>query len=143
MKIIEEIEGLVSSKLAVMKTMMSIIKLETRLAGLSIFPLLLNVCMLLIVLMTLWASTMTLLGYFLIVTFDNPMLAIGSIVLLNLAIILGLSKYLAFNLKQMSFEKTREYILNKENEHGKETINRSDCNEGKNITISPNQSTRT
>jgi len=140
MKILEEIEGLVSSKICVIKTIISIIKLETRLAGLSIYPLLLNICMLLVVLIAMWGSTMLLLGYLVIFVSDSNLLAIISILLLNSGLFLGLLKYLMFNLKKMSFEKTREYIAKRESQDDKQEkeIDYANCNDGKNITIPTN-----
>ena len=138
MKIVEEIEGFFSSKLGVIKAVITIIKLETRLAGLSVFPLLLTMCMLFVVLIATWLSSLLLLGYFAKLMFDNIILAIVAVLLLNVGLFLGLLKYLAFNLKKMSFEKTRAYISNKEsNEHDKQekTINRSNSNDGKDITL--------
>ena len=140
MNIFDEIEGLVSSKISIIKTTLSIIKLETRLAGLSIYPLLLNICMLLIVLMTIWSSTMILLGHFALLAFDNTILAISSILLLNVGLLLGLMKYLMFNLQNMSFEKTRAYISSKESDDDKQEkkINYQNSSDGKNTTISTN-----
>ncbi len=138
MKIIEEIAGLVSGKLDVFKTIVSIIRLETRLAGLSVYPLLLNVCMLLIVLMAMWLSTLLLVGYLALLTFDSTIAAIIFILLLNGGLFLGLLKYLTFNLKKMSFEKTRKYVFNTESNHDDEQKTTSHCknrDDGKNITL--------
>jgi hypothetical protein len=70
--------------------------------------------MICIIIITLWLSFMTLLGYLIIVTLNNYWLAIGSIVLVNLLMLGGLIKYLTYNLKAMSFEKTRNYLSHKE-----------------------------
>ena len=137
MKLIEQIEGLVSNKIATLKTIFSIVKLEARLAGLSIFPLLLNVCMLFVILITLWLSIMFLIGYC-AVLFLGTFLSAGFLILfLNLSLLLGLLKYLKYNLNNMSFEKTRAYLSSKESSEDdklKKTLNRENCNDGKNIT---------
>ena len=141
MKIIEEVVGLVSSKLDVLKTMISIIKLETRLAGLSVYPLLLNILMLLIVVMALWLLILLLLGYFVVLVSNNVIMAMMLTILFNVAVCLGLLKYLAFNLKKMSFEKTREFILSKEidqNEKSKNTTSKKNCDDGKKIKMPTN-----
>ena len=130
MKLFDQIEGLVSGKLNVIKTVVSLIKLEARLAGLSVYPLLINVCMLFIVLITVWLSTMLLLGYLSIMAFSNAITAILIVLLINIMVFIGLLKYLMFNLKNMSFEKTREYFAHKESdEHGKleKTVDLQDC----------------
>ena len=140
MNILEEINGLVSNKIGVIKSVISIIKLETRLAGLSIYPLLLNVCMLIIVLIAIWFSCMLLLGYFTLSLFDNMITAISSILFLNVVLFVGLLKYLMFNLQKMSFEKTREFISRRENGHY-EQEKKNNCknsNDGKKTTTSRN-----
>lgn len=139
MSVIEEIEGYVSSKVKGIKTLFLMISLEAKLARLSIFPLIINVCMLFVVLITLWSSLMLLIGYFTILTFNNYFMAIGIIVLLNLALLFGLLKYLTYNLSNMSFEKTREYFSERErNEQNKleKTANCSDSNSGEQVTLS-------
>jgi hypothetical protein len=114
MKFIDEVEGYVSGQFNLIKNFVSLIKLEARLAGLTIVPLIVNVMMICIIIITLWLSFMTLLGYLIIVTLNNYWLAIGSIVLVNLLMLGGLIKYLTYNLKAMSFEKTRNYLSHKE-----------------------------
>jgi len=114
MNLLEQIEGLVSGKIEIIKTLISLIKLETRLAGLSVYPLLLNLVTMLIVLMTLWFSSMVLLGYFLMMLFASFMTAILSVLLINLLLLILLNYLFAANLHKMSFEKTRNYFLGKE-----------------------------
>lgn len=110
MNAIDELSGFVSSKLQVIYAIFSIIKLETRLAGLSVLPLLVNLCLLLIILMTTWASIMLVLGYCFYLYFANLLFSLLVICLINFVILMGLIRYLAFNLKNMSFAKTRELI---------------------------------
>lgn len=112
MKIVENIAGLVSSKIEILKSVTSIIKLETKLAALSIFPLIMNVCLLFVVLLSLWLSSMTLLGYSFHYLFNNTFISLGLLVLLNLIFFFVLYHSLLMNLKKMSFEKTREYFSN-------------------------------
>jgi hypothetical protein len=146
MKFFEQLEGLVSSKLATLKTIQSIFKLEARLAGLSVYPLLLNLCMLFVVLITFWLSAMLLIGYFALLYFGSVHLAIILIVFLNLGLLLALLKYLSFNLTNMSFEKTRTYLSSKESNEDdklKKTINRKNCPTGQNIAMPTNPSDKT
>lgn len=138
MDIFESIKGLVSGKSSVIKTLLVMIKLEARLAGDSILPFLLNVCMIFGVLITLWLLTMLLLGYVLMLAFDNKLYPLLIIWVLNIAVFVGLLKYLQFNLGNMSFEKTRNYFSKKRKnyENIEKTINNSPCDDGKNITTS-------
>lgn len=119
-KIIEHIEGLISSKFALFKTTLSIIKLEARLAGMTVYPLLLNLCFLFVVLITLWLSVIILIGYYSFLFFGTILLGIVSVLLLNLCLFFGLLKFLTYNLNNMSFEKTRACLSFKEgDEHDK------------------------
>ena len=110
MKIFEHLEGLASSYVGVTKTVLSIIKLETRLAGLTVYPLIINTCMVLIVLMTIWVSLMCLIGFLILHAFGNPLMAMSCVLALNIALLLILHFYLNYNLKNMSFEKSRAYF---------------------------------
>ncbi|MDI1352881.1 MAG: hypothetical protein PSV35_08995 [bacterium] len=114
MKLLEHLEGFISGKFHVAKTLLSLIKLEARLAGLSVFPLLLNLCLLFIVLMSVWFTTMLMLGYCFMLWIESPLAALFMVLALNLILLLMLIKYLTFNLKNMSFEKTRGYFSKKE-----------------------------
>ena len=140
MKIFEQVEGLASNYCSIIKTVVSIVTLETRLAGLSVYPLLLNICMLLIILMTVWASGMLILGYYLNLAFKSPIIALAFVLFTNLGLFFLLLNYLKFNLKSMSFEKTRDYFSNKgKNEHGdlEKTSDLPTCRNGKKIGVSP------
>ena len=110
MRFIHEMEGLVSSQLNLIKTGFSMTKLEARLAILSIYPLIINVCMLFVVLLSSWLTAMGMLFYGLMHVVDSLILALSGIFLFNLLILAILFKYLLFNLKNMSFEKTRAYL---------------------------------
>lgn len=110
MKAIDELTSLVSSKLEVFKAIFSLIKLEIRLAGLSVFPLLLNLCLLIVILLSTWISIMVLGGYVLEKLFDSIFLALVSVCGLNILFFIILLRYLKFNLKKMSFEKTRQIL---------------------------------
>ncbi|MBI2785313.1 MAG: hypothetical protein HYX60_02980 [Legionella longbeachae] len=110
MEAFKQLESLVTAKIDVVKSICSIIKLEAKLAGLSIFPLLLNICMLLVVLISVWLTTTLLLGYLIFLTSNHLLLSIGFVLLLNIGLLFALLKYLSFNLKSMSFQKTREFF---------------------------------
>ncbi|MGL6028709.1 MAG: hypothetical protein ACRC0B_02535 [Legionella sp.] len=114
MKIIEELEGYVSNKIGIVSTLLSLFKLEARLAGLSLYPLLVNLCMLLITLLTTWFSAMLFVGYLFYIYFGTLMLSMALVFILNLILIACLLKYLTYNLKSMSFMKTRKYFSQSE-----------------------------
>lgn len=114
MKFFEQLEGLVNGQLSVIKTLIDLIQLETRLAGLSVYPLLVNLCGLLIVLMTVWSLGMILLGYWFAFVFGHVIWSVLLLLLINMGLLFSLLYYLLFNLKKMSFEKTRRYFSKKE-----------------------------
>ncbi|MDP3706297.1 MAG: hypothetical protein Q8R24_10415 [Legionellaceae bacterium] len=110
MGVLGELEGLIVSKCGSIKTLMSMTKLEVRLARLSIFPLVINVCMLLVVLMVIWMTAMAALGYGIFLACHSIMAAFGSVLLFNLLMFGLLRRYLLFNIRKMSFEQTRKYF---------------------------------
>jgi hypothetical protein len=140
MKIFDQIQGLASNSLGVVKTVFSIMKLEAKLAGMSIYPFLLNICMLFIVLITLWCSAMVLMGYLIAINTGYITIAIGSVLALNLIVGILLLSYLKFNLKCMSFEKTREYFETGKTDYARveKTNPRQNHHDGKKIKSSSN-----
>jgi hypothetical protein len=114
MKLFENIEGFASDCLSLVKTIVSIFKLEAKLARLSIFPLILNLCMLFIIAITVWLSSMFILGYYSALTFNSIIIAAAIVLLINLLSLVLLIQYLKFNLRNLSFEKTRAYFSKKE-----------------------------
>lgn len=114
MNVLEHFEGLVSGKLKEIKTIISLIQLEARLAGLSIFPLIINISMLFVVLITAWISTMFLISYLILLVYNNLLLPILIVLFLNVGVLFGLLKYLTYNLKSMSFQSTRAYCSKNE-----------------------------
>ena len=110
MSALKEIEGLIANQLLVIKACLSMTKLEAKLAGLSVFPLLVNVCLLLVCVMSTWFTAQAFIGFTLMRIFDSIMVAFVGIFALNLFSLVLLLFYLQFNLKKMSFEKTRAYL---------------------------------
>lgn len=142
MNLLEHLEGLVSGKLSIIKMVVDIAKLEARLAGLSVYPLLLTLCLLLIVSMSTWLVAMLLLGYCFKLVVDNPILVISFVLFINMGLFILLLNYLLFNLKKMSFEKTRAYFSEKEsNQHDKlkKTIGSADYDDGKKVKMPTSQ----
>lgn len=110
MELFNHLEGFIIGNMKVAKTFFSLVKLEARLAGLSIFPLLLNVCFLFVILLTLWMATMVLLGLIAFVFLENSILATVIVLIANLIFVFIVIKAVQKNLRYMSFEKTRETL---------------------------------
>lgn len=123
MKLLTDLESLVSDRLNLFKTLFSLILLEARLARLSIFPLIINLVLLIIITLSTWLLLITFICY--VLSFIFPMVyAIALVLLLQAAALYGLLNYLKLNLRNVSFEKTRKYF-SKDTEHVKlqKTIN--------------------
>lgn len=124
-KMLEHLEGCISEHFKIGKKLLTLIKLEAKLARLSIFPLVLNICMLMVILMSVWFSGMVLLGYYIAVSLGSFALAMSLILAINFILFLLLIKYLSFNLKNMSFINTREFFSTKE-QKGNELTKKDD-----------------
>ena len=137
MNLIEHLDGLLSGQLTIIKMVFSIAKLEARLAGLSIFPLFLTMVLLLTILMSTWLGVMLLLGLTFALLIDNFIAIIALVLFVNVGFFILLLSYLSFNLKKMSFERTRAYFSDRErHDKQKKTVDKEDCNDGKKIKTS-------
>ncbi|PJD95434.1 MAG: hypothetical protein CK426_04265 [Legionella sp.] len=119
MNYLSQLEAFFSGQLKTFKMLATLIRLEAKLARMTLFPLLINVCMIFVILITSWASMMVLLGYAVFCITQMYWISIVSVCITNMLALLGLLKYLAFNLNAMSFAKTRHYLL-KTQSQGKE-----------------------
>ncbi|TAL64822.1 MAG: hypothetical protein EPN84_02650 [Legionella sp.] len=130
MSTLEQLEGLVSAKIGAIKDLFTLIKLEAQLARLSIFPLILNLCLLFVILIGLWFSLMLLLGTGIYYVWDNLVIAIFGVFLVNLLAAFGLFKYLNFNVRNISFTHTRAYFASTEStsyDRIEKTTDSTDC----------------
>jgi hypothetical protein len=110
MKAIKDIEGLVSSNMGVIKALFSLMKLEARLAGLSLANILLTLMLLFVVILTAWECLFLLIGFALFQVFNSALIATAITLTLNLILLVGLIRYVMVNLKHASFEKTRKFF---------------------------------
>lgn len=124
MRFLDELEGLVSSKVGAISSLLSMIKLEARLAGISIFPFIITIFMLFIVLLSTWLITMVAVGYG-VMLFYNTIIALLCVLIINVLILGILSKYAIYNLNNLSFQNTRRYFSKEQestsNEHSQTT----------------------
>ncbi|KTD21772.1 hypothetical protein [Legionella londiniensis] len=134
MRLIEELIGLVSSKLAIVGNLFSLIKLEARLLGLSIVPLLLNLCLLFVILSATWLTLSLLIGFLIYLNYPSVLIAILGVLLLHLLLLGLLIRYLLFNLQNMSFRETRKFLSNRNNDREEKTTHSANENAGKAVT---------
>ena len=110
MNILDELIGLVSAKFSIFKAVINMIKLETRLAGLSVFPLFVSLIVLLTLILTLWLTAMGLAVFTIMLWYPNIFIALSSVILLNFIVMGGVAKYMLNTLKNMSFANTRQFL---------------------------------
>lgn len=110
MNSLDNLERLVSAKISVVKNLFTLIKLEARLAGLTVFPLILNLCMLVIVLSTIWLSAMVMLGFAANLLIHNVLLSIFLVLALNSVFLVVLLNYFSNHINKLSFPNTRNYF---------------------------------
>lgn len=146
MRFFEELEGLIANKIGTIKSLLSITKLEARLAGLSLLPLIICLVLLLVNLSGLWLVTNLLFGYLVWLYFNKIIYALIIVLIINFLLFILLKRLLFLNLKRMSFSKTREYftqvvnITEKPKYEGQESTANRDFKLGKTVTKSTDSS---
>lgn len=110
MKVIEHLEGLFSSKLEIARGILTLFKLEAKLAGMNIFPLIISLCVLIAVVLSFWLTLMILIGYLIVILSKQNLIAIISVLAINLVLTLFILKNLKDRLDQMSFKHTRRCL---------------------------------
>lgn len=110
MNLLDELEGLITNKLGAVKTLISMTKLEGRLAGLSILPFVLCMIFLFTIALSTWLTLTGLIGYLAWLYLGKVIWSLVVVLLFNLILLSILKKYLLLTLKKMSFEKTRQYF---------------------------------
>ena len=110
MNFLDELEGLITNKLGAIKTLISMTKLEGRLAGLSILPFMLCAIFLFTIVLSTWLTLTGLIGYLAWLYLGKVIWSFAAVLLFNLILLSILKKYLLVTLRKMSFEKTRKYF---------------------------------
>jgi len=110
MKFFEHFKGLISSKTDYAKGIYALFKLEAKLAELNFLPFLFGLIVLLALTITIWLTLMVLIGYVIIHLTKQPLTAMITILLLNLALTFYFINDVKQRLKQMSFARTRDCL---------------------------------
>lgn len=114
MKLIDHLEGFISTRINIAKELFTLIRLEAKLAGLNVVPLLVNIGILFIIGLTLWPILMVLVAYLIYLLSENVLIAILGILALNLMIVWYLVRDSKIRAEQMSFAKTRKCFMSQE-----------------------------
>jgi hypothetical protein len=109
MKFINHLEGLLVSKYTIAKALLTLFKLEAKLAGLNIAPLLISIGAITALCFSGWLLLVMLIAYPIMLLL-NPFVALFIIFALNVLALGFAVKSLMLCVKQMSFEKTRALL---------------------------------
>lgn len=112
MEFFEHLEGVWSKKLALMSGIWTLLKLETKLAGITVYSLITCIGFLIVFALTSWLLLITLLTYTLLIITGHFYMSLGLVFLLNACCLLFSLKRLTANLQNMSFVKTRACLAN-------------------------------
>lgn len=105
---IEHVEGIIVSKVSLLKDFYALIKLEARLAGMNVIPLMIC-CALMFALITGFGLTLiSLTGYILFLLTDNLMIVMSLLLLIMIIGMFFVARVALGCIRQMSFERTRE-----------------------------------
>lgn len=128
---IKHVESFVLRKLDITKDIFKLSILEAKLAVINIGPFFLNLGLLAVVLLTLWLGLMVFIAELVFIISKQPLIAIGTVLIINVILMIFLARDLKTRLIQMSFSRTRDCLKDpfegKESEPEKEkiiTINR-------------------
>lgn len=123
---LEEFSSLIGSKAKVLQALLQLFKLESRLSGLKLMSVLLNLVMMLVIAFTIYLSSMFLVGYGVYLYFNSLILTFVAILILNAIVFKILLSCLSTNLKLMSFEKTRKFLSGSENDEENKKLTSDD-----------------
>ncbi len=105
-----ELEGLIGNKFASIKTLLSMTALEAKLTQLSVAPFLITSAVFSVVLLTLWAMLMGILGCLIWEMQHRLLWVFCSLFVLNCLMLFALQYWVRYHLRNMSFQKTRQYF---------------------------------
>lgn len=107
---IKHIESYVSKKLDITKDIFRLSMLEAKLAAMNLTPLLINVSAVIVILLTLWLTLMVFIGELVYIFTQLPLIAIGTVLILNLILIIFLARDIKSRLQEMTFSRTRDCL---------------------------------
>lgn len=107
MKFVSELEGLVSKRVSIIKGIYKLSLLEAKLAGKSIFPFFVCLIFLMTVTCVLWASFILMLGLILLTYFNNLLLVLPMLIIIQGGLFLIMMRKLRGYLQDMGFARTR------------------------------------
>ena len=108
MEFLGQLEGIISNKLAIVKGVWSLFKLETQLARLSIVPLLISLSAIIALILVIWLTAMLLIGYLMTVFLSHSIwLSMTAVLVINICLLFAAFRILIRSLRRMSFEQTR------------------------------------
>ncbi len=116
MNALTDLIGFIKHQTESFRLMLHLVSLEAKLAGLTVFPLLMCFGFLCMFCLTLWLSVMGLMGYLVNVLTQHTWLAFLFVIIINSGLIFICLIKLSQYKSDMSFEKTRAYFTAKQHE---------------------------
>ncbi|MBA2711076.1 MAG: hypothetical protein H0U57_10860 [Tatlockia sp.] len=110
---IKHVESFVSRKLDITKDIFRLSMLEAKLAAMNLAPLLINLGTVIVVLLTIWLTIMVFIGELVYIFTELPLVAIGTVLVLNLLLIIFLARDIKNRIQEMTFSRTRDCLREK------------------------------
>ncbi|MCA0402413.1 MAG: hypothetical protein LCH30_01315 [Proteobacteria bacterium] len=105
------LEGYTTNRLALVKNIYQLFKLEAKLAGLNFLPLLVCLGLFITFLLSTWFVLMAFLGYLILpLCKNNPLIVLPILFIVNLSLVVFIGSKMATCLSRMSFSKTRAVL---------------------------------
>jgi len=120
MSLIKRLERMIANKFGITADLFHLFKLEAKLAGMTLPSFIIYLGLLIPVIISLWLSFMTLLGYFVYLSTQQPIFAVAAVFILNLLITILLLIGLKHRWQEMSFARTRDCLKKPETENESE-----------------------
>lgn len=110
MNLLKAFEGLLFTRVSIFKSVCKLANLEIQLARLSIYPLIIWICLLIPVLSTLWLTILLGAGYGLQLLFKDLWITVSVLCLTQLGLILIIVGSIKKHLNRMKLSHTRDYL---------------------------------
>lgn len=110
MKFLAHLEGYLSSRVEIANKLLTLFKLEAKLAELNAFPFLIGIVLLIPLLLTLWLLIMVILGYLVFVMAAKLWVSFLVLLAIHVLMLWIIISDLKRRIRQMSFVRTRDCL---------------------------------
>jgi hypothetical protein len=110
MKFLSHLEGFIFNRIRIIRDIFTLFKLEAELASLNLYPLLVNLLILLVFLFSSWSLIVVSLAYLILQLTEQIWTTIGILSLLHAILLIVAGKLLSKRVQQISFKNTRALL---------------------------------